>query len=1353
MGNETNETGITDTAAGAQPPSPPSSNLHLSWWRRIALVSNRFAERRTRRTLIAMAMAVAAALSAVSAFRASDEERKSTTCDHQFSEAQTYELVQRQHYLDAEVEHERWSDRYQLAMSRSDTLLRHADSIRETTRGGSNASAGLFDVEAQIENAVARTIRPVRDFTDPHLPEGANLERRLRTRAEDDVKDLGIANRCAVHDDASALPPRVPSDTSDPTLDNYLEPLHRQVAFIHRKALEDALAVVGFVIVLVLFTLSEVCANGARLTLEIAATLGLPASWLFAVTRSDEGMKRYLLAPTITLIGLFLLGWFIRELMALRTSAPGTRPEQPPPANDAVEGTFQPVDLDDERTLAARDRTAAPSAAPSGTGPRSARQAPALTGARLKAAVRGVQIESGIVLFILVLLVLIAGLEYLIHTTRTWPIFTLALMSATAFGIVIWRTINTMSEARAARRPGANGIDAGKGVFGCAAAALVAVGLGVAGAPLVALIVERRSSGWLIIVGVACALLTAVVAVLLACSERRVRTCAVRLAATEADSAATAAAKPPETPVGPPSEAAQGPEGTHEPTEPPTEVGEPTHERYPRLPTVGHRFGGFVVSAIAITALCSAFLTYFYTREGGQANDFAAKAASEQLELMRSSSRQAIVAYQTIESLMTLRNVDLRRLAAKELRAKAAAEGSPELFAIWDHEARRWGLSSETIANRVAPDPSDASSKETVSRVFQSEKGPNDDPSFPAKLFKGSTILTSAERLALWDAYDEANTASEVRANVFLAVATFFAIALYLFGQSLGMGRDNHAAHVLTAMATLLVLFGLFLTWQGMRQPIPAIERLVAVPENCRSGNESRELPIADAAAMCYAQAELLMALARGPDDYRKAREAYETATRDDLRPGFTLASYRAIRAMLQITTPQRTEHGSIIDPGELKDIVSRERTVIETLDARDRAVPLNLRESFGFHEYLLAVNGQDAILLDDALKNLKIPTEKNKKDAQARFRFAAALLAAGRENESRKLYLLALGAPGDDQVRIAAINDLELLRQICPFSSREGKRDTCALKLKTTIANREAAIIRTLWATKRHVTLNANNPRLKSSVMPGGIGWHLQVARPLPNGLPLVMVVYQRYKRQNHNLWYIVASASGPVQPRELTRGYGVDLIGFRNMLRRNATCLQGGETYRVELRLGKHVIAGTQATVPRTLPSFGSVILHEQGLTACVPDGTDGWAKFNAHPGHLEASYRDANKLSGADFFAFFSPRDPTQQTRDELRRRAIDDMLQRIRGRGISGRHLQPVREPCLRGPGVQRSERVAYAFAPLEVLTQSWTSKDGLVHVALIWRDDSTGLSGRAVACRVLASVTTTDDDNATGEARN
>lgn len=287
-------------------------------WQRIRVAFDRLGDRRTR---IALTMAFAAAFSATTAYRASEQERMAAICDHQLSEAQTYEVIQRRWYVDSAREHTRLSEQYRKATMLSGTLLRHADSIRQTSLH--NESAWWFDVEAQVEGSVARAIRPVLDFTDLARLEGANQTQDPGQRAEQDVKDLGIANRCTAVGDLPSDSLRAPGYASDPVSHSYLRSLYRHIPYIHRAALDDAFAVVGFVIVLVLFTLSEAFKGRTQRAFDVLAAISIPASVALAVMGGDPEMTRYLLATSIILIGLALLGWLISRRLVARVSEPG----------------------------------------------------------------------------------------------------------------------------------------------------------------------------------------------------------------------------------------------------------------------------------------------------------------------------------------------------------------------------------------------------------------------------------------------------------------------------------------------------------------------------------------------------------------------------------------------------------------------------------------------------------------------------------------------------------------------------------------------------------------------------------------------------------------------------------------------------------------------------------------------------------------------------------------------------------------------------------------------------------------------------------------------------------------------
>jgi hypothetical protein len=1292
------------------------------FWRAINKKCDRFEDGPTR---IAIVMAIVAALSAVTAYRSTDEERKSAMCDRQYGQAQTYELVQRQRYLDAQIEHQRWSDRYELATFFSETLLRNATAGRARHPGLGGGHPALLDVEAQLERAVRRGIGPVSTFTDPGLSGGADdLEGALRARAEQDVKDLGISERCAVHENVWwAVTAAAPSGTAHVTSENYLDRLHDDVSSLHRKALDDAVALLVFIIVLVLFSLSVVFENTTRRVFEIIAMIAIPISLIVAVTRSDEGMT-LLLWVANTLIGLFLLAWVILKLHALRHSqTQRTDPVKPSPAGDAAKPTFK--SSPGSRLARYIKNLGDPNV------PKAQRKAPATDVTR---AIRRMEIAIGVVaLLCLAFGAAIAAHDFppdsAAHLTRT-AILVVALLPTIAFTFAAWWAVNAMEHVCAAQVQSQKGVDISKEPFVCVVVALVALGVFVIIAPCVAIVVEHGSFGWLPIVGSAGAVLVAVSIGGLILIERWMRRRAPELHAAGQQSVATAKL---DLTVGDANSEAL--------------LADPSATTSPVLRTVHDPFSRLIVLLIAITALFSAGMTCLYTREAGQANEFAARAAAEQLNLMRSSSRRAVLAYRTIERLVTLREVRLRNGFAKDLRAYAAAKHQGESVAIWDHEARRWQRAWETVeAILKADDQGDAESKAIVNRVVSDPNGLDDDPSFMAKLFVESTIRTAAERLGLWDAYDEAGTASEIRADLLLAGGTFFVIALYLFGQSLGMKSANHASRVLTYTGIALLVGGVGFASYGLLQPVPAVERNVTVPKTCRTGDDLAERTIANAAAICYARAELLTALRQDPDFDRRAQEAYDAAIRDDMRPGFTLAHYRSIVARSQAATPQRTEPIAA-DDDTLKKIIEGEHHVIEDLEARERAVPVSLRESFGFHQYLRAIYRKDAALLDRAVEDLRTAAGT---EPRARFRLGVALLAAHRLDDS-DAYRSLESPLQNDELKIAAINDLELLRNHCPPWWQERgaaleREPTCQRALQEIIDDREASIVQKRWPTDRSVTVKASHGELNAYATPGGVKWGLQITHSASVDLPLIMVVSKNDEKARDD-WYVVASASGPVHSSEITHREGRDITGFRNVLPDGGACLSRGARYRIQLWLGKRVLADRITAVLPSLPSFGTIALHAQDATLCVPDGTDGWIRSLLHPHHLEASYgvrqdpaaKDAADMdvTGVDLFAFILPRDASPDAGEKLRNYALQDAMQRRTGDALSGRRSFMTTDPCPDAPGIPQRTRVTWAFSDFKVLGQTWSSRDGLFHVALVWNTDPSKID---VTCAVLASLT-------------
>ncbi|MDQ6941946.1 MAG: hypothetical protein M3169_05435 [Candidatus Eremiobacteraeota bacterium] len=1249
-----------------------SFGTFVAAWRAGVTTLDRLFDRKTR---IAVAMAIVATLSAIAAYRASDEERKSSMCEHQLAEAQTYELIERQRYLDAAVEYERLSDRYAVGFQRSERLRRHALALRGAVRRSSTEPApGALDVEAELDLAVARTVEPVRDFTDPGLPARTTLERSLRARAEHDVRELGIPSRCAVNDD-SRVKPSV-GIASNPKDEEYLEPLHRHVEQLHAKSRSDAFAVVGFVIVLVLFTLSEVAIGAVRRVLEILAIAGIPVSFAAAVLQNDDGMARYLSAALLFLCGLFAMVWATMRWFD-RTAV------------------LQPAHVDRRK--------------------RSSHLWADFKLARILYVSAAVALAS-----------LLVRANYDVSTggVLVGPIFDLLMIFMTCVGLLAWITIDS--------RHGIPSRADSKRLDRVATGAVLTFAFLVPGVPFAAFAVRRDSYTylWAFYIGAAILAVALTVFVVL---------CLIWIARQASDDERSAQTAVPDDVEPAPAPITVGHVAPHhvEAPEMPIDMPEGSAGKHIHWRSVQELRDRWIVALIAITALFSAILTATYTNETAIASSFAAKAADEQLDLMRSSSRLATETYRTIDGLVALGESRLRSIGAGELRSRAARENAKDGVAIWEHEGRRWDSTLDILSNRVVIDPADETTSLPLARLFDGVTGPDSDPAFPAKLFITATVQKSAERLALWDAYDERTTASEARGDVLLGGATLFAIALYLFGQSLGMGATNRGGTVLAFFGTGLLLLGIALGAKAFFVPVPPVEELVTLPEACRSNDETARLTRAEAAAKCYGHAEAALALSNDADAYKRAHEAYETATLQRLRPGFALAHYRSVRATSEVATSQSdVRHVSIVDQDALETIVKQESNIITDLERRERNVPATLRETFGFHQYLHALDTGDEALIQNAIANLRKAQEAAEvSDGLVDFRLAIALFADHSDVESGKAYGTALNARAQsDEVRATAITDLEVLRSAaCKQPNRFCRSDD-------EIGAHEAVIARAMKPSSAREAPLPKPRVLNASLTPDGIRWALIPSAPLA-AMPTSLFVYRHEPKRN--VWYVIPAASGVLDPSEFRLRSPRKVTGIRRVLTRphEAQCLETDGTYLIELRVGGTVLGRARASTP-ALPHFGRVVLRGQGVALCAPDGADGWTRTPTVSNRLRAGYHAKDGSSGVNVYAMFAPRNVRPSDGRSFLTRAMDDTLLEIQDRGLDRAPDWSPRSWCKPQVDAASTIRAGYSMPQLQILAESWPSKDGLMHVAIVWSAARSGAPA-AAACQVLASITSID----------
>jgi hypothetical protein len=1309
-------------------PVDPSHGRRPSPYETVRFQFHRFTARLRRfgfdrRSRIALVMALIATLGAATAYRASEEELKSSTCERKLSEAETYQLVQRQTYLNAAVEHQRWSESYDLHVNQGRRYARQADILRETTvRRADDPDAAVLDVDAQLEFSIARTINPVREFTLPGLDPAVPLEKQLRARSKQDLVELGIANRCSPSD----IQPSVANAAGPDMGDDYLAPVRVQVELIHRKSVQDSFAVAAFVLVLALFTLSEVFEGHkdpktglrkhtrTRTVFEILAIAAIPVAVFNALRQSDDRLGSYFAVAVVVFLGAGTLVWMVIRWMGIghkldsvqRTALQRDATTVKRGRGDTIERFWNTQNL--EPYVSARLHTIERWAI-------AAFAFVVLLGAVFPATWRDVHLR--------------------------WPFFTLLALVMLCIAMLAWSTISWRRIAELVRlhthvqqHPDKTPRDAVAALAGVRREFNVIVGtltlMTITFGFLVAMTVRVLSRGqsWFVPfavpwVGTGVALIYLFFAVRLW----------LRTDTTERGSGADHEQQFHEEPGDPPEPVYR--------TE--SSFGQQIHLRF-----VQDRFSRIVVGCIGVTALLSAFAGYLYAKEQAGANEAAARAAQQQLALLRSTTRQEIVAYQAIDAVTLLREARFRAVAARELRGAAGAGTIDRASAtIWDREAQRWNTASDHLTQTRLPAATRDLGSVPLERVFDDAVGPYEDATFPQRLFRDRTVHVSARQLAMWDAYDERSAGLDAQSSALLGTVTMLSIALYLFGQALGMGPTSRGAYVLAIFGIGLVAGGGIVGIRGFLQPVPAVEEVVTLPAACSADEDVQQLTLADAAATCYARAETLAQLANDGDDGVAAQDAYAAAT--TLREGFAIAYYRAARAASRFATPQlHTDHVSIVAAKPLERMVDQERRAVAQLQVRERILPGALVDGYGFHEYLLAIAHEGRGLLDHAMSTL---------ERGSKFHMAVTLLAKGDDrNAINNAYWEALHDDDrDERTRAAAISDIEVVRAACTAWTDQKSR--CE-SINDVGKSNEEVIVTDTWRTGGVLPTKPPDagPAVQStlpdiglgaSLAPGFVRWWF--ARP-PQlaGLrdPMVLLVFR--KDPGWNAFYLLPEVSGRVDASEIQE-HGGYVNGVRQVVMRESTaqCLQPNGEYRVELHSGGRRIGHQTMNLPASPVRFASTVLREQGVALCYPSGDGGWTREPASTQTLSTGYRSRDDAAGARVFAFLGPRTGLPfRTRNERAaiRRAVDLTLDHLERHGIAGRGFAVAKTPC-NGAFVNDSRpRSVYRSTRTSLFARAWSTADGLINVGVVWHANVRGTSDAdALSCAVLSSMSPVD----------
>lgn len=416
------------------------------------------------------------------------------------------------------------------------------------------------------------------------------------------------------------------------------------------------------------------------------------------------------------------------------------------------------------------------------------------------------------------------------------------------------------------------------------------------------------------------------------------------------------------------------------------------------------RFAGFVGVTLAAATLLGAVVGYLQGVASDKGNAAAGEARDQALQALTEHQASNQWATSQVEQWTRVLEERARAVAARQAADYWSAHDEPKLAALATseadqrtHLAARAALLTELSAGH--PD------------------GPEADPDFPLRFFAAQGEQT-ARRVALQDLANEANAHYGGLTAGHVAVIATIAIAAYLLGLSLVLD-DARSRRLFAVVGTgLLVVSAGWTAWNELAAPP-------------RPDAEQRE-----AIATAYGRAALTAATARTPAQWDLAADAYRAVL--DLHPTLARARVGLAGAIFLAASPQV---GSGFTSVSSIEAVREAAAELETARAQGWENVSTLGDG-GFYETLLAVEEPDSDHAEQAVELTAAALDRAADLPVVHFNHGAALLAAGRLDESRDAYRRAIDVSmtsGPDGTRVfsdaqrwrvgaGALTDLEIM-------------------------------------------------------------------------------------------------------------------------------------------------------------------------------------------------------------------------------------------------------------------------------------------------------------------------------------
>jgi len=721
------------------------------------------------------------------------------------------------------------------------------------------------------------------------------------------------------------------------------------------------------------------------------------------------------------------------------------------------------------------------------------------------------------------------------------------------------------------------------------------------------------------------------------------------------------------------------------------------HEVGPRIAFIGAHLlawdctstmNRFALSLIAVTALLAAICGWRYDCATAFANGCAARAMDQQVAAFKNFERsQTTIHY--IWGIDARMHESRMRYKAAEQRAELAREKVMGLTGEREQSQMEWQrrLLSE---NKIAVDELDG------------EWGPEMDPYYPQKEAELSGRQASETAFAKWDAENELRQSWHLKAAEYLLTLTMFAIALYLLGQSMGMGLGRGAF--------ILVLGGALIAGVGAFSALKTAVRYLP-----------RDASKLDAAADSYGEGRQLYLVAHESQDYAAAAEKFEAALK--IRPTFALAHYYRGEALYNSARLHPDEQDSLpsTKSGALAQTVQEMGLSLDDFNKEGVTPPQELVGRYGFFTLLQSLAPPDLALLKKGTAALQDGINSYPRDPWLEVNLAVALLISGQTDEARKAYDKVFDFGISSGLAIAALGDLEIARRYCnSFPQADCATITSEInKLKPRFAAVAGPEPKDAHWESRHPSLS----RPEISVSPAIVNWKASV--DATDGKDVLLVVWY-WKDPDWGTWRVISSVSDTVETASLDKD-GADRkslsLSYLDTTGEHR-CLSGGD-YRAEFYLNGKMVAEQSKSLPLD-HEFKGVGLHDINFEACYPATWSDWAYTPTDVTGPELVRRSTSpdRQRGMYLFTYFYPNVAEQDA--TILQQAVARSGKILEGHGLADDlSFMPhdltfarIAEPCGAYPVDVLTKNAAWYQDSTRVSTaRAWIADDGIVYVAM------------------------------------